>query len=82
MFRPNYGTSVLHSVGDANMRLSAIMCVLDEGEVDEATMNMMKVPRCGVPDLLGNQGSVAKRRRRYALQGKQTMCYMLQICLC
>ncbi|KAH9376619.1 hypothetical protein HPB48_005830 [Haemaphysalis longicornis] len=35
------------------------------GKLDEATMAMMKRPRCGVPDVIGH----AERVRRYALQG-------------
>lgn len=35
------------------------------GRLDEATMEMMKRPRCGVPDVIGH----AERVRRYALQG-------------
>ncbi|CAH1239960.1 MMP16 [Branchiostoma lanceolatum] len=39
------------------------------GEMDEATMEMMSRPRCGVPDMNGTN-SLA-RRRRYALLGSR-----------
>jgi len=35
------------------------------GVVDNATIHMMKMPRCGVADVQ-RMGSVARRRKRYA----------------
>lgn len=40
------------------------------GLLDNTTLNMMNMPRCGVRDKVGHSGS-ARRRKRYALQGKR-----------
>ena len=40
-----------------------------EGLLDDQTMSMMNAPRCGNKDKVGH-GEEARRRKRYALQGK------------
>jgi hypothetical protein len=37
------------------------------GKVDDKTMEMMLLPRCGMPDF--GKSDRTKRRRRYAVQG-------------
>lgn len=37
------------------------------GELDQETVEMMSLPRCGVRDKIGHD---ARRRKRYALQGR------------
>ena len=37
------------------------------GKVDEKTMEMMALPRCGMPDF--GRSDSAKRKKRYAVQG-------------
>ena len=39
--------------------------VADAGVVDDATIHVMKMPRCGVKDVQ-SMGSIARRRKRYA----------------
>ena len=39
------------------------------GKIDKETLRMMKVPRCGHPDIIRNDTS--NRKRRYALQGSK-----------
>ncbi|GFS42363.1 matrix metalloproteinase-24 [Trichonephila inaurata madagascariensis] len=41
----------------------------ETGELDNTTLNMMNMPRCGVRDKVGHSGSA--RRKRYALQGSK-----------
>ena len=44
----------------------------ETGLLDKQTLRMMKVPRCGHPDIVRNDSlSDAKRKRRYALQGSK-----------
>ena len=38
------------------------------GKVDEKTMEMVQLPRCGMSDF-GRSDSTRRRRRRYAVQG-------------
>ena len=38
------------------------------GVVDDKTMEMMEMPRCGMPDF-GRSDRTKRRRRRYAVQG-------------
>jgi len=38
----------------------------DAGVVDNATVHMMRMPRCGVADMQ-TMGSVARRRKRYVV---------------
>jgi len=40
----------------------------DAGQVDDATIHMMRMPRCGVTDVQ-SMGNVARRRKRYATLG-------------
>lgn len=42
----------------------------ETGELDNRTLTMMNMPRCGVRDKVGHSGS-ARRRKRYALQGSK-----------
>lgn len=50
------------------------------GKVDAATLNMMKKPRCGVPDV--EDGAFKTRKRRYSTFGskwsKTHLTYYLQ----
>jgi matrix metalloproteinase-14 (membrane-inserted) len=39
----------------------------ETGELDDETLRMMSLPRCGVKDMVGH----GLRAKRYALQGKQ-----------
>ena len=46
------------------------------GELDETTVKMMNMPRCGVKDKVGmnmNNHTHTRRAKRYALQGKEIM---------
>ena len=47
------------------------------GILDKKTMDMMAMPRCGVKDKVG-YGSKARRKKRYALQGKNTARFIFQ----
>jgi hypothetical protein len=40
---------------------------LQTGVLDDETMEMMEMPRCGVKDVVGKKEQ--HRRKRYALQG-------------
>ena len=41
------------------------------GVLDEETMTMMDMPRCGVKDVVGKKEQL-RRKKRYALQGERT----------
>lgn len=43
----------------------------ETGEMDPETSRMMKLPRCGVKDMVGHSKSHG-RSKRFALQGRQT----------
>ncbi|KAG8201984.1 hypothetical protein JTE90_027456 [Oedothorax gibbosus] len=43
--------------------------LLETGELDNTTLTMMNMPRCGVRDKVGHSGSA--RKKRYALQGSK-----------
>lgn len=43
----------------------------ETGILDEDTLRIMKLPRCGHPDILENELLNSTRRRRYALQGSK-----------
>lgn len=45
--------------------------IIFSGKLDDVTANMMDKPRCGVKDKAGDHGSA--RRKRYALQGNETL---------
>ena len=40
------------------------------GVLDEATIDAMKWPRCGVPDMINMASIARKRKRRFLTQGK------------
>lgn len=42
------------------------------GELDDKTVKMMNMPRCGVKDRVGMKMTNHTRSKRYALQGNQT----------
>lgn len=51
------------------------------GIVDDETMKMMEMPRCGMPDF-GRSDRTKRRRRRYAVQGsvwKKKVSLQMQI---
>ena len=50
--------------------LQAFAGLTPSGELDEATLELMRTPRCGVRDIIGH-GATARRRRRYVLQGSR-----------
>ena len=50
--------------------LQAFAGLAQTGELDEATVELMRTPRCGVRDIIGH-GATARRRRRYVLQGSR-----------
>jgi len=54
--------------------------VADAGIVDDATIYMMKMPRCGVKDVQ-SMGDIARRRKRYAQYvastSKNSLCNLL-----
>jgi len=44
------------------------------GVVDNATVQMMKMPRCGVPDPVTMGGIARRRRKRYTAPGTLVVC--------
>jgi len=55
---------------EAVMDFQAFAGLEQTGEVDRETKVMMQTPRCGMKDVVG-QGSYAKRKKRYVLQGSK-----------
>ena len=47
----------------------------ETGDLDDVTLEWMQKPRCGVKDLVGH-GATAKRKKRYALQGKSIHAFL------
>ncbi|XP_066520718.1 matrix metalloproteinase-25 [Hoplias malabaricus] len=41
----------------------------ETGQLDSATLKLMSTPRCSLPDIVGKEDMLKKRRRRYALSG-------------
>lgn len=39
------------------------------GSIDNTTLEVMNLPRCGVSDKLGTERRLAARKKRYNLQG-------------
>lgn len=48
------------------------------GVLDNDTISLMSTPRCGVKDKIGHSES-ARRKKRYALQGKESYFLFLNI---
>ena len=46
------------------------------GELDEETVKMMGMPRCGVRDRVGHDAK--RRKKRFALQGMTWCCKFLE----
>ena len=51
--------------------LQAFAGLTPSGELDEATLELMRTPRCGVRDIIGHGATARRRRRRYVLQGSR-----------
>ena len=51
--------------------LQAFAGLPQTGELDEATVELMRTPRCGVRDIIGHGATARRRRRRYVLQGSR-----------
>ncbi|XP_017575996.1 matrix metalloproteinase-25 isoform X1 [Pygocentrus nattereri] len=41
----------------------------ETGELDADTLNLMSKPRCSLPDIVGTEDMLRKRKKRYALSG-------------
>ncbi|XP_067100696.1 matrix metalloproteinase-25 isoform X2 [Osmerus mordax] len=41
----------------------------ETGQLDSDTLQLMSVPRCSLPDIVGREDMLRKRRKRYALSG-------------
>ena len=57
-------------VGQAVMEFQSFAGLEQTGLLDNVTMELMMIPRCGVRDIVGH-GATVKRRKRYALQGSK-----------
>ena len=45
--------------------------VSETGIIDEDTMELMRTPRCGLPDVKVEDGAAGTRKKRFALQGSR-----------
>ena len=52
------------------MEFQAFAGLNQTGELDEKTVKMMNMPRCGVKDKVGMKMTEHHRSKRYTLQGK------------
>ncbi|KAL0984524.1 hypothetical protein UPYG_G00142640 [Umbra pygmaea] len=43
--------------------------IKETGRLDDDTLNLMQTPRCSLPDIVGSEDMLKKRKRRYALSG-------------
>ncbi|KAK5905884.1 hypothetical protein CgunFtcFv8_001800 [Champsocephalus gunnari] len=43
--------------------------VQETGVLDNETLKLMSTPRCSIPDIIGNEDRLRRRRKRYALSG-------------
>lgn len=64
-----------HDIGKAIKNFQKFFALPVTGELDEATLEQMKKPRCGVPDV-NNNGRV-KRRSSYKRWRQSTFKYFL-----
>ncbi|XP_037076388.1 matrix metalloproteinase-24-like [Pollicipes pollicipes] len=63
-------TGALRSLSDSIAEFQRFAGLNVTGEVDQATLDKMREPRCGVKDMIGPSYR-ARRRKRYALQGSR-----------
>jgi len=70
-------TAALRSIDSAVKEFQAFAGLRQTGELDEETVKMMEMPRCGVKDVLEEEDSLSRggsrsgRGKRYALQGSR-----------
>jgi matrix metalloproteinase-14 (membrane-inserted) len=60
------------------MEFQAFAGLNQTGDLDTETVKMMKMPRCGVKDIVGTKHDTDEehsRKKRYALQGKNNNCW-------
>ncbi|XP_067883519.1 matrix metalloproteinase-25-like [Heterodontus francisci] len=59
----------LESLTDAIKSMQRFAGIRETGMLDQETLQMMKRPRCSLPDIIGTSEIMRKRRKRYALAG-------------